>query len=137
MRMSDWSSDVCSSDLRRQCRAGVPAAPRRSDDPPVRARESRLAARRKSAHGGGHDARGKTFSFAGANDLARDADRPALTAHPLRPGGAAPILGAMAMAGYGTRSEEQTSELETLMRISYAVICLKKKNTMDTCEYKK
>src|SRR3546814_19515304 len=79
MRMSDWSSDVCSSDLRRQCRAGVPAAPRRSDDPPVRARESRLAARRKSAHGGGHDARGNTFSFAGANALARDAGPPALT----------------------------------------------------------
>src|SRR3546814_6732542 len=27
------------------------------------------------------------------------------------------------------RSEEQTSELQSLMRISYAVFCLKKKNT--------
>src|SRR3546814_9469197 len=27
----------------------------------------------------------------------------------------------------GTRSEEQTSELKSLMRISYAVLCLKKK----------
>src|SRR3546814_1585292 len=28
----------------------------------------------------------------------------------------------------GTRSEEHTSELQSLMRISYAVFCLKKKN---------
>src|SRR3546814_8333963 len=30
------------------------------------------------------------------------------------------------------RSEEHTSELQSLMRISYAVFCLKKKNTTDT-----
>src|SRR3546814_2273589 len=30
---------------------------------------------------------------------------------------------------YGSRSEEHTSELQSLMRISYAVICLKKKIT--------
>src|SRR3546814_3960359 len=29
----------------------------------------------------------------------------------------------------GTRSEEHTSELQSLMRISYAVFCLKKKRT--------
>src|SRR3546814_7679458 len=29
----------------------------------------------------------------------------------------------------GGRSEEHTSELQSLMRISYAVFCLKKKNT--------
>src|SRR3546814_2906705 len=29
---------------------------------------------------------------------------------------------------YNTRSEEHTSELQSLMRISYAVFCLKKKN---------
>src|SRR3546814_964751 len=29
--------------------------------------------------------------------------------------------------GWGTRSEEHTSELQSLMRISYAVFCLKKK----------
>src|SRR3546814_4556251 len=32
-------------------------------------------------------------------------------------------------ARYRTRSEEHTSELQSLMRISYAVFCLKKKNT--------
>src|SRR3546814_10255106 len=30
------------------------------------------------------------------------------------------------------RSEEHTSELQSLMRISYAVFCLKKKNTTNT-----
>src|SRR3546814_1941174 len=30
---------------------------------------------------------------------------------------------------YAIRSEEHTSELQSLMRISYAVFCLKKKNT--------
>src|SRR3546814_1264915 len=32
-----------------------------------------------------------------------------------------------AMAKHGSRSEEHTSELQSLMRISYAVFCLKKK----------
>src|SRR3546814_3857021 len=31
------------------------------------------------------------------------------------------------------RSEEHTSELQSLMRISYAVFCLKKKNSNTTC----
>src|SRR3546814_1278349 len=31
------------------------------------------------------------------------------------------------------RSEEHTSELQSLMRISYAVFCLKKKNTKQKC----
>src|SRR3546814_3083345 len=33
------------------------------------------------------------------------------------------------IAGAGERSEEHTSELQSLLRISYAVFCLKKKNT--------
>src|SRR3546814_19697903 len=32
-----------------------------------------------------------------------------------------------ALAAWGARSEEHTSELQSLMRISYAVFCLKKK----------
>src|SRR3546814_3118385 len=35
------------------------------------------------------------------------------------------------------RSEEHTSELQSLMRISYAVFCLKKKNTTNTDAGKK
>src|SRR3546814_4742189 len=33
------------------------------------------------------------------------------------------------------RSEEHTSELQSLMRISYAVFCLKKKKTKQHCIY--
>src|SRR3546814_2685289 len=33
------------------------------------------------------------------------------------------------------RSEEHTSELQSLMRISYAVFCLTKKNTRHSCLY--
>src|SRR3546814_8080841 len=34
--------------------------------------------------------------------------------------------------GFGDRSEEHTSELQSLMRISYAVFCLKKNNNKKT-----
>src|SRR3546814_3983629 len=37
------------------------------------------------------------------------------------------ILVAIGHALFGSRSEEHTSELQSLMRISYAVFCLKKK----------
>src|SRR3546814_9828673 len=36
----------------------------------------------------------------------------------------------------GTRSEEHTSELQSLMRISYAVLCLKKKTHKHQRQYK-
>src|SRR3546814_2815625 len=43
---------------------------------------------------------------------------------------------ALPLSGAGkvlkTRSEEHTSELQSLMRISYAVFCLKKKHTLRT-----
>src|SRR3546814_8767812 len=38
-----------------------------------------------------------------------------------------------AFFGLPSRSEEHTSELQSLMRISYAVFCLKKKKTYNTC----
>src|SRR3546814_2580030 len=40
----------------------------------------------------------------------------------------APNSSAAVSLGVVTRSEEHTSELQSLMRISYAVFCLKKKN---------
>src|SRR3546814_4108057 len=41
------------------------------------------------------------------------------------------LLGALgAWFGWQARSEEHTSELQSLIRISYAVFCLKKKNTI-------
>src|SRR3546814_5147435 len=93
MRISDWSSDVCSSDLgaRPQRRDPQPAHHRLAawlDHPDFRRRRSRPP-------GGGGD--------------------------PLPPGGHRPAL--------ADRSEEHTSELQSLMRISYAVFCLKKKKT--------
>src|SRR3546814_1326573 len=47
----------------------------------------------------------------------------------LRHGGMPRLFaGVRAPSTLGTRSEEHTSELQSLMRISYAVFCLKKKN---------
>src|SRR3546814_2726458 len=40
------------------------------------------------------------------------------------------------LAGPGRRSEEQTSELQSLMRISYAVFCLKKKKQQEHNKHK-
>src|SRR3546814_2574338 len=41
-----------------------------------------------------------------------------------------PVCFAHMKKGRENRSEEHTSELQSLMRISYAVFCLKKKNSM-------
>src|SRR3546814_5003064 len=52
-------------------------------------------------------------------------ERPSIAAHPARvPERQTPVRPAAAPA----RSEEHTSELQSLMRNSYAVFCLKKKN---------
>src|SRR3546814_2668263 len=62
-------------------------------------------------------------------DLAGAAFEPRV-ADPRRGGGAA--AGDVA----GRRSEEHTSELQSLMRISYAVFCLKKKKKTETNTYR-
>src|SRR3546814_4170729 len=49
------------------------------------------------------------------------------SATPIRP--LLPIMPMLVMTPIPRRSEEHTSELQSLMRISYAVFCLKKKNT--------
>src|SRR3546814_10267405 len=43
------------------------------------------------------------------------------------------VLGQDPHAIVSDRSEEHTSELQSLMRISYAVFCLKKKNKSNKC----
>src|SRR3546814_7132733 len=48
---------------------------------------------------------------------------------------ASSILGASLMSLIIRRSEEHTSELQSLMRISYAVFCLKKKKTQIKNKY--
>src|SRR3546814_6681350 len=56
---------------------------------------------------------------AAGHRVAADLDDAAVGHHP---------LGQVRTAGAHERSEEHTSELQSLMRISYAVFCLKKKN---------
>src|SRR3546814_9107666 len=92
MRISDWSSDVCSSDL-----------------PGLRAKD----------HGSRPDrGRGRRVRGAAAPEPAGAARRP----------GCRPQLLALQRPAQGEgRSEEHTSELQSLMRTSYAVFCLKKK----------
>src|SRR3546814_7753056 len=110
MRISDWSSDVCSSDLLRTGRR--PSGVDRTRPRLVAPGGAGLAART----GGGWrtlaDRNG--FQLRAAANGAR-----MLSAGRGRAGRCAGLL--------GLRSEEHTSELQSLMRISYAVFCLKKK----------
>src|SRR3546814_10341266 len=61
----------------------------------------------------------------GALELAHQAQRALLLAHRLSARSCRPALMTDILAHH--RSEEHTSELQSLMRISYAVFCLKKK----------
>src|SRR3546814_3208694 len=118
-RISDWSSDVCSSDLfahgarhaRRQPQRGVAHVRRLFTED----RAEQLFFRRHRAFALRRDL--------AAQDIARlhlcaDIDDARLVQVPER-----------FLAHVRDRSEEHTSELQSLMRISYAVFCLKKKNT--------
>src|SRR3546814_977222 len=122
MRISDWSSDVCSSDLGRNPRSVVPVerigvAPvflaAAALSPPV------LPRRREARHRGDRIAamKGEQIHVRIAVEPPRRTGRKPGTR--LRP---APVRGDSA-----DRSEEHTSELQSLMRISYAVFCLKQK----------
>src|SRR3546814_4444818 len=92
MRISDWSSDVCSSDL--PC-----PRHRMADQHQLGADRFHARERRDARHTGQPPMEGAAPAGGGR----------------CRPGGDA------------RRSEEHTSELQSLMRISYAVFCLKKK----------
>src|SRR3546814_2312294 len=113
MRISDWSSDVCSSDLEQRRQQGresiahlfLPAACRSE---PAFARSPIPPPSRDS----GNDM--PTFGRAAARSSS------------------IPISKSLSYSGMfrlctEQRSEEHTSELQSLMRISYAVFCLKKK----------
>src|SRR3546814_4000854 len=103
LRISDWSSDVCSSDLPPAGLLGGPA-----DLPATARRHSRLVL--DLLHEPAPAELGLRVRIS-----RRDDD------WPVDAGGLGSIQGA--------RSEEHTSELQSLMRISYAVFCLKKKKT--------
>src|SRR3546814_3308012 len=114
MRISDWSLYVCSSDLGE-------------DGDRLRAVHRRLRAAR---HGRGRHGRGRpgALGMDGAGDRVDDAWRTAPRPDELVDVLAAGAAGTRGVAdGIVARSEEHTSELQSLMRLSYAVFCLQKK----------
>src|SRR3546814_8380912 len=102
MRISDWSSDVCSSDL-------IEARLREDSGAERLTTIDRRLVRDMDEN-----------RIVGASDS--DPFQQSLRAARLQK------LGQLGLADkLGNRSEEHTSELQSLMRISYAVFCLKKK----------
>src|SRR3546814_8857857 len=108
MRISDWSSDVCSSDLQ-------PILHLHKADIVIGVIEREPVDRIPALHQ-------EPGAYAQPCD-----DRQRLPVH-IYPG-SEPVdpLGKAYPARQILRSEEHTSELQSLMRISYAVFCLKKK----------
>src|SRR3546814_2562169 len=70
---------------------------------------------------------GRADIAAGVQDNTRSNHRPRPTVRCARPAAARHDQGPAAANHGDPRSEEHTSELQSLMRISYAVFCLKKK----------
>src|SRR3546814_7921566 len=102
MRISDWSSDVCSSDLL--------------------AAWQEKAVREAKRHSGWTEPN-LAYEAACRSFLER-----LLSTHDVFVSELAGFVASIAAAGaVNARSEEHTSELQSLMRISYAVFCLKKK----------
>src|SRR3546814_7430811 len=105
MRISDWSSDVCSSDLFGLVVAKI--VERQRARPLIDVGKCLVQALI------GHDGQQRAEDFVlHDGHVIADIEQQAV--------GHAPAL--------SLRSEEHTSELQSLMRISYAVFCLKKKN---------
>src|SRR3546814_10834609 len=116
MRISDWSSDVCSSDLRPHQSAQRLPLPVPAPCPILQACE----------HQPFHSPSGVSGSPSITRGGAPASTRVIGTPRPLV---ATVATGAPLSTATKGRSEEHTSELQSLMRISYAVFCLKKKNT--------
>src|SRR3546814_6325541 len=114
MRISDWSSDVCSSDLRRSFghAPGMADVDSRFHEP----LDHRARARRTT------DDHPVQLAIANARRVHMREHREPHRRH----------AGAVRHALIVHRSEEHTSELQSLMRISYAVFCLHKKTTTNT-----
>src|SRR3546814_1930853 len=126
MRISDWSSDVCSSDLsvgdnrHAELRRRLDAVEDRGELRHADARDDAGGADRARADAN-LDAVGARVDQRLGRVAGRDIAREHL--HPVRQ-----FLDAFDRLA-DARSEEHTSELQSLMRISYAVFCLKKKKT--------
>src|SRR3546814_1682044 len=114
MRISDWSSDVCSSDLLSAQQGGLVRRPL------VGATRARRCRNRAPQRRDGNRQEIVRCARPHADDGSRQ--------HP-DPQDAGPRARRQARDVHErrARSEEHTSELQSLMRISYAVFCLKKK----------
>src|SRR3546814_3711697 len=123
MRISDWSSDVCSSDL-AECRrwAGHHAHPERGDITVAEALDMERPALQPilAPFDGFHESE---HAVTGTCLISFDRNRYSVMSTAARR--------TVQVRSYADRivirSEEHTSELQSLMRISYAVFCLKKK----------
>src|SRR3546814_986226 len=112
MRISDWSSDACSSDLFRFDRSLLLAAIMKL----TRCSSTTFACRSKTSLVKKEKAGTRPSTCLNSNEAA--------ARHPFD---RAWRLSDSRMSCGTKRSEEHTSELQSLMRISYAVFCLKKK----------
>src|SRR3546814_6990504 len=120
MRISDWSSDVCSSDLRLS--AIVPSCSLRITLAVEQCASVLIGCMGNHKHGF------RPAALEQAVVLARQGGPGTRLDHRQRfpeVSGAAHLM----RQPVDGRSEEHTSELQSLMRISYAVFCLKKKKT--------
>src|SRR3546814_3029406 len=111
MRISDWSSDVCSSDLAIELRE-----PARG---PVR--QAPTCRTRRAGFFTGGQCAFATQRFDQGLQMAGEPAHVVVGFIERQPGGDRVLTFVM------MKSEEHTSELQSLMRISYAVFCLKKK----------
>src|SRR3546814_1368332 len=125
MRISDCSSDVCSSDLLRRAGLGRRAGLRRHRESLRRARRMKRVILDRL-----QQARADKRAAALVTDLTDGRQRLQLGGDNLGDLDLTPAQEAAvsdAVSADRSRSEEHTSELQSLMRISYAVFCLKKK----------
>src|SRR3546814_2173136 len=120
MRISDWSSDVCSSDL---CSI-APNDPRATVTGATSAAVQSVTNSSSSAP----SQRPASRSRAVIASLAIAPSKSIVAASRLSPVSIAEGFIPGAARYTNPRSEEHTSELQSLMRISYAVFCLKKTN---------
>src|SRR3546814_7161220 len=124
MRISDWSSDVCSSDL--DAIAVLAGAGLRDEIDIIDFLRAIAIHKVKVRAANALNSGNVEFHWTGfafyrrSAPLDRQLERLGCIMYPEGHG-----IGGRSMH----RSEEHTSELQSLMRISYAVFCLKKKNT--------
>src|SRR3546814_962028 len=147
MRISDWSSDVCSSDPPQRRRPHVFAV---ELQPAVRPRPFQRRCDRGAWQAGARLEPFQRESLHQPQRVEHVFERAArrldalVAADCLRGAGNGQVRGWVlvlpaphdcllrAQRQLAVRSEEHTSELQSLMRISYAVFCLKKKKQMYT-----